>query len=103
MIVRLQTAALLLVLTSCTPLARAQGLTSAGVVACATGRGATAGGQDWGEIVSAAGCWLADWAAGRADKARDQELAAAAEKLRIALAEAERESGAAEVERAHAA
>ena len=97
---------LALLLAGCTPLARAQGLTSVGAVACATGRGASAGGEDWGAVVSAAGCWLADWAAARADKHRDRELAAAAERLRLALVAAERDLDAQaveDVEQAHAA
>ena len=90
--------------TGCTPLARAQGLASVGAVACATGHGATAAGEDWGAIVSAAGCWLAGWAADRSDKRR--ELAQAAERLRVALAAADQDldaETAAAVERAHKA
>lgn len=64
---------------ACTPLQRADTLTAVGAASCGAGHSLDAAGLDEGELVAAAGCWLADWAAARADRLREAERGRVAE------------------------
>jgi hypothetical protein len=65
--------ALALALVSCTPGHRGPALVGVGAMLCGGGLAAEAAGQSWGAILSAAGCWLADWAAEREERRRAAE------------------------------
>lgn len=82
---RLAALTIALTMTACATAAQLEALAVTASLACAGGRAADAADQQAGAVVAVATCWWADYMAGLADRRRDEELAAAAAKLRSAL------------------
>jgi hypothetical protein len=68
--------------SGCSPIQRSSALLGLGVATCGGGKAATAADEDWGALLSEAGCWLADWAAERLDAQREAER----ERIEVATA-----------------
>jgi hypothetical protein len=88
----------------CSPIQRSSALLGLGVATCGGGKAATAAGEEWGALLSEAGCWLADWAAERLEAQRraERETIEVAAATEHAHALTELDAAAVELAEAHA-
>jgi hypothetical protein len=94
--------------SGCSPIQRSSALLGLGVATCGGGKAATAAGEEWGALLSEAGCWLADWAGERLEAQRAAKRRAEREAIEVASvtehahALAELDAAAVELAEAHA-
>jgi hypothetical protein len=94
--------------SGCSPIQRSSALLGLGVATCGGGKAATAAGEEWGALLSEAGCWLADWAGERLEAQRAAKRRAEREAIEVAAVTehahdlAELDAAAVELAEAHA-